>query len=103
MLGTMLLNEERSRKYMVGADNQAAILTTRKERQMSGKYLVYALHGQIEGVTVTQRGARVIMKWTPAHKGTKGNERADEEAKRAARGEINEERFILIECKAFCP
>jgi ribonuclease HI len=102
-MGAKLLNMERSAKYTIGTDSQAAMLTTRREKQMSAQYLVSAVHRQIEGVVGMQTGAEVIVRWTPGHKGIKGNERADEEAKKAARGDSSEESQIPIECRGILP
>jgi ribonuclease HI len=102
-MGAKLLNMERSAKYTIGTDSQAAMLTTRREKQVSAQYLVDAVHRQIEGVVATRMGAEVTVRWTPGHKGIRGNERADEEAKKAARGDSSEERYVPIECRGILP
>jgi hypothetical protein len=62
-MGAKMLNVERSGRYMVALDNQAAIQTTRRERAIPGQYLVNAVHRQIQGVVELQVGARVLMRW----------------------------------------
>jgi hypothetical protein len=95
-MGATLLNMKRKGKYMLGVDNQAAIQTTRQENAISGQRLVDALHKQTERFT-WQQGVEVILQWTPGPEGIKGNERAGEEAKKAAKGTSCEEYYIPIE------
>jgi ribonuclease HI len=90
-MGAKLLNVERGRRYVIAADSQATIQTTRRERAIPAQYIVNALHRQIQGVVEQQPGVKVVMRWVPGHEGVTGNERADEEAKRAAKGESSEE------------
>jgi RNase H len=76
---------------------------TRRERAIPGQYLVNTIHRQIQGVIEQQPGVRVVMRWVPGHEGIEGNERADEEAKRAAKGETSHEWEIPIECWGVFP
>jgi ribonuclease HI len=73
-IAAKMLNTERSDKYTVALDNQAAIQTTRREKAIPGQYLVNAVHRQIHGVVEFQAGARVVMRWVPGHEGIEGNE-----------------------------
>ncbi|KAF8514914.1 hypothetical protein JB92DRAFT_3115324 [Gautieria morchelliformis] len=98
-MGAKMLNMERSSKYTVALDNQAAIQMTRRESVISGQYLVNAVHRQIQGVVQQQAGAKVVMRWVPGHEGVEGNKRVDEEAKKAVKGETSEESQIPIECQ----
>jgi hypothetical protein len=98
-----MLNMESSGRYTVTLDNQAAIQTTRRESAIPGQYLVNVIHRQIEGVVEQQAGARVVMRWVPGHEGIEGNERADEEAKKAAKGNASHEWEIPIECRGVLP
>jgi hypothetical protein len=102
-MGTKLLNTERGTQCVIAADNQAAIQMTRREKAISVQYLINALHRQIQGVTERRPGTRIVMRWVPGHEGVEGNERADEKAKRAARGESSEDRLIPIECSGNMP
>jgi ribonuclease HI len=102
-IAAKMLNTERSDKYTVALDNQAAIQTTRREKAIPGQYLVNAVHRQLHGVAESQAGARVVMRWVPGHEGVEGNERADEEAKKAAQGETSHEWDIPIECRGVLP
>jgi ribonuclease HI len=102
-IAAKMLNTESSGRYTVALDNQAAIQTTRREKAIPGQYLVNAVHRQIHGVVEFQAGARVVMRWVPGHEGIEGNERADEEAKKAAKGETSHEWDIPIECRGVLP
>jgi hypothetical protein len=102
-MGAKMLNTESSSRYTIALDNQAAIQTTRRERAIPGQYLVNAVHRQIQGVAEQQAGARVLMRWIPGHEAIEGNERADEEAKKAAKGDTSHEWEIPIECRGIMP
>jgi ribonuclease HI len=102
-IGAKMLNMESSGRYTIALDNQAAIQTTRRESTIPGQYLVNAIHRQVEGVVEQQPGARVVMRWVPGHEGIEGNERADEEAKKAAKGVTSHEWEIPIECRGTMP
>ena len=43
-IGAKLLDAERGTRFTIALDNQAAIQTTRKEKMISGQYLVNVLH-----------------------------------------------------------
>jgi ribonuclease HI len=102
-IAAKMLNTERSGRYMVSLENQAAIQTTRREKAIPGQYLVNVVHMQIHGVVEFQVGVRVVMRWVPGHEGVEGNEQADEEAKRVAKGETSHEWDIPIECWGVLP
>jgi hypothetical protein len=72
-MGEKLLSMEREAKYTLVMDNQGDIQTTRKEKAISGQYLINALHRQIEGITTQQPGLKVFMRWTPGDVGIPGN------------------------------
>jgi ribonuclease HI len=96
-LGAKLPKMERKLKYLIAANNTAAIQTTRHDNPMSGKYLVGALHRQMEGVVAHQPGAKVVMRWVPGNEPVPDNKRADEEA---ARGASSNEH---LECRGTIP
>jgi ribonuclease HI len=43
------------------------------------------------------------MRWIPGHEAIEGNERADEEAKKAAKGDTSHKWEIPIECRGIMP
>ena len=84
--GSKLLNMELDTRFTIALDNQAAIQTTRREKMISGQYLVNALHHQADGITRFTPGKNITLRWVSGNKGVAGNKRADEEAKAAAAG-----------------
>jgi ribonuclease HI len=83
LLGTKLIsNEWGIRSAILYIDNQASILATQLTKPTAGHYIFDAFHEEIE--TLKKRhNIRVTVQWVPGHKGVEGNERADEQAKKA--------------------
>ena len=50
-IGAKLLNVELGIRFTIALNNQAFIQTTRREKMISGQYLVNALHQEVEGIT----------------------------------------------------
>jgi len=88
---------------MLGADSQAALKATRKTKGASGQYLVDLFHKKIRLVQRQHTGVRIGLRWTPGHVGVTGNERADEEAKKAAKGESSPNNQIPKSCQGKIP
>ena len=57
-IGAKLLNVELGTRFTIVLNNQAAIQMTRKEKMISGQYLVNALHQQVNGITRFAPGSR---------------------------------------------
>jgi len=103
-LGAELIRAERGVDSVdAGADNQAAINVTRSSKGRSGHYLVDGLHNQICEAQRRHRRMALMVRWTPGHKGIKGNERADDEAKRAAQGESSTDSQLPLHCRGLLP
>ena len=64
-------------------NSQAAIKTIQLTKPKPGHYIFDMLHKSLERVINQHPGIKITVRWTPGHKGIEGNERADEEAKRA--------------------
>ena len=64
-------------------DNQAAIRATAKPHRQSGQYIIAAILDIVDNLRVTRPDGQITVRWTPAHEGIEGNERADEEARTA--------------------
>jgi ribonuclease HI len=68
-------------------DSQALLKAIKKVALRPGQYLIKTLLQQAEQVSRDEHREKVQVKWISSHRGVAGNERADEEAKRAAQGE----------------
>ncbi|KAG1765679.1 hypothetical protein EDD22DRAFT_738844, partial [Suillus occidentalis] len=80
ILAIQMLKEEggsRGGTMALGVDNQVAILATTAFQSRPGHHLVDTFHDDL----------KLVIRWSPGHKGIPGNEAADEEAKKAASGD----------------
>jgi ribonuclease HI len=84
VMGVKLLSKERNvRTATICIDSQATIEATQLIEPASEHHIIDAFRGEIKALQKTQRGIRITIRWTPGHEGIEGNERADEEAKKA--------------------
>ena len=94
LLGIHLIKTEpRSRtSCILGADNQAAIQALRSELNKPGQHLAAEILRTAKqlGRERGNKNYRLTIRWTAGHVGIPGNERADEEAKKAATGSSSE-------------
>jgi ribonuclease HI len=92
LLATHLIaREKRLSTISFNIDSQAVIKGIRIKKPRSGQHLIDEYLHQLD---ITQkRGTRVKMKiqWSSGHDGIEGNEKADEEAKKAAEGDTSPE------------
>jgi ribonuclease HI len=79
----LLRDHAHSEGTLVLLDNQAAIRASGSEKPHPGQHLIKMLHKEIS----YQGGRGLTLQWIAGHKGNLGNERSDEEAKKAARGD----------------
>jgi ribonuclease HI len=72
----------------IGADNTSTLHNMLNQKPRGAHYLMDEIHNRMEAAVRHRKTRRQIrMVWTPGHVGIDGNERADEEAKKAARGD----------------
>jgi hypothetical protein len=67
---------------VIYTDNQAVLHTLRRMETKSGQARTQFIIQVTR--TLRDRGIQVVFRWIPSHKGVKGNESADQAAKRAA-------------------
>lgn len=73
-------------RVTIWIDNSAAIDTVRMSATGPAHYLLDHFHSMLWDLRVKHPGVIVMVLWVPGHMGFRGNERADQEAKRAAQG-----------------
>ena len=84
ILGTKLVSREwGARSVIFYIDNHAIIHATQLTKSAPGHYLIDMLHNHINKLKARNHNLHVTFKWVPGHKGVEGNERADEQAKKA--------------------
>jgi ribonuclease HI len=76
-------------------DNQASIMATQSIKPTPGHYLLDILHDKASRSKKKHRNIQITARWIPSHKDVKGNEEADRQAKRAAKGDANSSRHRL--------
>jgi ribonuclease HI len=76
-------------------DNQASILATQTKARTSGYYLLDILHIKLTRNKRKFHNLGVTIRWIPSHLDIEGNEEADRQAKRAAKGDANSPRNRL--------
>ncbi|KAH9838262.1 uncharacterized protein C8Q71DRAFT_856224 [Rhodofomes roseus] len=88
MTGVALLHREiQCRAASNAADNTASLRASQNRKPHPAHYLVDRLLRAIDKLKQRHPGIDFTMRWVPGHRGIEGNERADEEAKKAARGD----------------
>jgi ribonuclease HI len=88
LLAAFMLSRPRMRyeQATIGADNTATLYNMRNQKPRGAHYLLDAVHDYMEkAIAIGPIGREIMMVWTPGHVDINGNERADEEAKKAAK------------------
>lgn len=98
ILAVKLLKDEMrargGRTMAVGADNQAAVRATNAFQSKPGHYLMDKFHDDLRTLFPTEDDGKLVIRWSAGHIGIPGNEQADEQAKRAARGETTDPHLL---------
>ncbi|KAJ3898537.1 hypothetical protein F5879DRAFT_765831, partial [Lentinula edodes] len=68
----------------IWADSTAAIAATDNSGSGSSHYILDIFHHTLTALRARHPDIPVIISWIPGHIGVEGNERADQEAKKAA-------------------
>jgi len=76
-------NEWGIRSAIIYIDNQASITATMLMKPSAGHNIFDTIHKSIMTLQKKHAGIKIKIKWVPGHKGVEGNEKADEEAKKA--------------------
>ena len=97
LLGLELIREEEEVDglIMIGIDNTAAIKATHTIKPCSSHYIWDLFHQRVSVLSSRHKGADILIRWTPGHMGITGNERADKEAKKAAREGLSPSHRLL--------
>jgi len=99
-LAAELIRQERFvEAAVIGVDNQAAIRALEYTKGAPGQHLVDQLQDKIEEIHGKHRDEALEIWWTPGHEGIRENERADEEAKKAARGDSSPDDQLPLACR----
>ncbi|KAG2065355.1 hypothetical protein BDR04DRAFT_1033014, partial [Suillus decipiens] len=92
ILAVQLIKSEggdRGGTMSLGLDNQAVIRAMAAFNSQPGHYLMDIFHNNLHQIIPSNDERKLTVRWTPGHKGIPGNEAADGEVKRAARGEMS--------------
>ncbi|KAF5392001.1 hypothetical protein D9757_003364 [Collybiopsis confluens] len=81
-------------RLSIWADNTAAITAANSSHPGPSHYILDHFHSELVRLRARHPGVKVRVSWVPGHMEVEGNERADEEAKRAAMGRSSRRRRL---------
>ena len=86
-------------RISIRMDNVAVIQASTLRTSASGRYLTDLFHKRVRDLHRLTPGLKLTLRWTPGHEGIEGKERADEEAKLAAKGQTGPAAELTRELK----
>jgi len=88
-------SSEQYDKCYIYVDNQSSIQAIDKPKQQSGQYIIRNILQSLEELQNQRPNLEFRIEWVPGHMNIDGNEKADEEAKKAALEKLSEEQAPL--------
>src|SRR5579859_4482658 len=81
-------SHEQYKKCFIYIDNQSSIQAVDKPKQQSGQYIIHNILQSLDKLQIQRPSLKFRIEWVPGDMDITGNEKADEEAKRAALKQI---------------
>ncbi|KAL7277809.1 hypothetical protein ACG7TL_002174 [Trametes sanguinea] len=96
ILGAALIARERRDVQLasIALDSTSAITSTTSRTPRAGHYLTDWFIAEARRAKLKHEGMDLTVRWVAGHRGAEGNERADTEAKAAARGDSSEAHLL---------
>ena len=85
----------------INSHSQVAIWVTGSTRGSSGQHLLTKLHDHMALAQCRCGEVAIVLRWIPGHEGLHENERVDEEAKKAARGDSSPACLLPQTCRGY--
>ena len=93
-------SHEQYDKCFIFVDNQSSIQAIDRPKQQSGQYIIHNILQSLDELQNQRPSLEFRIAWVPGHMDRAGNEKADEEAKKAAEEQILEESSIQYKLKS---
>ena len=82
-------------KCAIYVDSQSSIQAVNKPKQQSGQYIIANIYHRLDEIKQQRPDLSFQIGWVPGHMDILGNEKADEEAKKAAKEKLTGENPLL--------
>ena len=93
-------SHEKYNKCFIFADNQPSIQAIEKPKQQSSQYIIRNILQSLDELQNRRPNLEFKIEWVPGHKDIAGNEKADEEAKKAAQEQLTGESMLHYKLKS---